>query len=39
MNLFGSAAWVDLLSGATINPENEELELAPYQSVWITNQG
>ena len=39
MNLFGSAAWVDLLSGATIDPENEELELAPYQSVWITNQG
>ena len=38
MNLFGSAAWVDLLSGATINPENEELELAPYQSLWITNQ-
>ena len=38
MNLFGSTAWVDLLSGATINPENEELELAPYQSVWITNQ-
>ena len=39
MNLFSSAAWVDLLSGATIDPENEELELAPYQSVWITNQG
>ena len=39
MNLFSSSAWVDLLSGATINPENEELELAPYQSVWITNQG
>ena len=38
MNLFGSAAWVDLLSDTTINPENEELELAPYQSVWITNQ-
>jgi len=38
MNLFSSAAWVDLLSGATIDPENEELELAPYQSVWITNQ-
>jgi sucrose phosphorylase len=38
MNLYGSAGWVDLLSGGAIDPENEELELAPYQSVWITNQ-
>jgi sucrose phosphorylase len=39
MNLYGSTGWVDLLSGQAIDPENEELVLAPYQTVWITNQG
>jgi hypothetical protein len=28
-----------LLSGMPVNPDDEELELAPYQTVWITNQG
>ena len=39
MNLYGSTGWVDLLSGQAIDPDNEELALAPYQTVWITNQG
>lgn len=38
MNLFSDANWVDLLSGAILNPEDETFELAPYQTVWITNQ-
>ena len=38
MNLFNDANWVDLLSGAPVHPDDEELELAPYQTVWITNQ-
>jgi hypothetical protein len=38
MNLYADAKWVDLLSGAPVHPDDEELELAPYQSVWITNQ-
>ena len=38
MNLFADAKWVDLLSGVTVNPEDEELELVPYQTVWISNE-
>ena len=38
MNLFADTRWVDLLSGVTVNPENEELDLVPYQTVWISNE-
>ena len=38
MNLFADTKWVDLLSGVTVNPEDEELELVPYQTVWISNK-
>ncbi|CAI8191338.1 MAG: Sucrose phosphorylase [Alphaproteobacteria bacterium] len=38
MNLYGSAGWIDLLSGAAVLPDDEELVLAPYQTVWISNQ-
>lgn len=39
INLYADAQWVDLLSGMHVRPDDEELELAPYQTVWITNQG
>lgn len=39
INLYADAQWVDLLSGMHVCPDDEELELAPYQTVWITNQG
>ena len=39
INLYTDAQWFDLLSGLHVNPDDEELELAPYQTVWITNQG
>ncbi|MDA8524672.1 sugar phosphorylase, partial [Alphaproteobacteria bacterium] len=39
INLYADAQWFDLLSGMHVNPDDEELELAPYQTVWITNQG
>jgi len=39
INLYDDAQWVDLLSGMHVRPDDEELELAPYQTVWITNQG
>lgn len=38
INLFASAQWIDLLSGADIDTEDSDFVLAPYQSVWITNQ-
>lgn len=38
LNLYASTDWVDLLTNTTIDPENEELVLAPYQTVWISNQ-
>jgi sucrose phosphorylase len=38
MNLFADTRWVDLLSGVTVNPEDEELDLVPYQTVWISNE-
>ncbi|MEC8177394.1 MAG: hypothetical protein VX055_06325 [Pseudomonadota bacterium] len=38
MNLFADVRWIDLLSGVTVNPEDEELELVPYQTVWISNE-
>jgi sucrose phosphorylase len=38
MNLYADTQWFDLLSGAPVNPDDEELDLAPYQTVWITNK-
>jgi sucrose phosphorylase len=38
INLYADAQWVDLLSGIHVYPDDEELKLAPYQTVWITNQ-
>jgi sucrose phosphorylase len=38
MNLFSDTQWVDLLSGMRVHADDEELLLAPYQTVWITNQ-
>ena len=38
MNLYADTQWVDLLSGTPVHPDDEELELAPYQTVWITNR-
>jgi len=38
MNVYGSTKWVDLLSDTAIDPDDEELVLMPYQTVWISNQ-
>jgi sucrose phosphorylase len=38
MNLYADTQWFDLLSGAPVHPDDEELDLAPYQTVWITNK-
>ena len=37
INLFANTQWVDLLRDEEVNPEDEELVLQPYQTVWITN--
>lgn len=37
INLFANTQWVDLLRDKEVNPEDEELVLQPYQTVWITN--
>ena len=37
LNLIATESWRDLLSGQVFNDLDAELELAPYQSVWITN--
>ena len=38
MNIFADTQWIDLLSGVPVNAEDEEVELAPYQTVWISNK-
>ncbi|MES9968358.1 MAG: alpha-amylase, partial [Sedimenticola sp.] len=38
INLIGTDRWYELISGASISSLNESLELAPYQSVWISNR-
>ncbi|MES9869631.1 MAG: sugar phosphorylase [Sedimenticola sp.] len=38
INLIGTDQWHELISGASISGLNESLELAPYQSVWISNR-
>ena len=37
INLVSTATWRDLLSGHIIEEDQKHLELAPYQSVWLTN--
>jgi sucrose phosphorylase len=37
MNLYQQAQWKDLLSDKIVDPSDEVLTLAPYQSIWITN--
>lgn len=39
INLIGTDSWIDLISGKQINEQDVELELKPYQTVWISNQG
>ncbi|MFK8186457.1 MAG: sugar phosphorylase [Phormidesmis sp.] len=38
INLIVTDPWFDLISGLKIEEGMEEIELSPYQSVWITNQ-
>ena len=38
INLVSTHQWRDLISDTAINEEQEELLLAPYQCVWLTNQ-
>ena len=37
INLTGTVRWWDLLSEREINELDAHLELAPYQSVWLSN--
>lgn len=37
INLIVTDPWFDVISGTKIQPDEPELVLAPYQSVWITN--
>jgi sucrose phosphorylase len=37
INLIDTDAWQDLLSGRPFQSRVEQLVLAPYQTVWITN--
>jgi sucrose phosphorylase len=39
INLIGTDSWTDLISGKQITEQDVELELKPYQTVWISNQG
>lgn len=38
INLVATDHWRDLISDTTINQEQEELLLAPYQTLWLSNQ-
>lgn len=37
LNLIATDRWRDLISGTPLQPGRTTLDLAPYQSVWITN--
>ncbi len=37
LNMFVGVKWVDILSGNVFEDRDQELSLAPYQSLWITN--
>jgi sucrose phosphorylase len=37
INLIANSHWQDLISNRDIDPEQDELVVEPYQSVWITN--
>lgn len=37
INLVSTESWRDLISGREIGEDEEMLELAPYQTVWLTN--
>lgn len=38
INLIGTDEWIDLISRVHINREDNNILLAPYQSIWLTNQ-
>jgi sucrose phosphorylase len=38
INLIETDQWVDLISGTEISEDQTELNLAPYQSVWLSNK-
>lgn len=38
LNLIANEDWVDLISGLVVQDTTEELELMPYQSIWLTNK-
>jgi sucrose phosphorylase len=38
INLISTETWFDLISGEKINSVDEKIYLAPYQSMWISNQ-
>ena len=37
INLIGTDEWRDLISGEQFHGRDEEIELQPYQTLWITN--
>ena len=37
LNLALTDQWTDLLSGETVSDLHQDIELSPYQSVWLTN--
>ncbi|MFT5312128.1 MAG: sucrose phosphorylase [Paraglaciecola sp.] len=37
INLIGTEQWIDLISAKTLNEKDLELELMPYQTMWIAN--
>ena len=37
LNLIATDQWRDLISGTRLQPGQGSFDLAPYQSVWITN--
>ena len=37
LNLIDTEHWFDLISGETYDEKHHIIELAPYQTVWITN--
>ncbi|MFT7561336.1 MAG: sucrose phosphorylase [Flavobacteriales bacterium] len=38
INLISLDTWVDLISGASFGDQHQDLELKPYQAVWLTNK-
>jgi sucrose phosphorylase len=37
LNLTGGDRWIDLMTGEACLPDTQNLSMAPYQALWLSN--